>query len=473
MATFVASRRGSPKLCFEGYMYTKHRTNDERTAWRCEKFQEGCRGRAITAGETTTVTQGHTCHLPSPENVAAARLQDEIKTAAKRSHDTPRNVVTACLQGARPATIAKLPKLSSLERKVNRVRREARGAAQVPHRIDDIIVPEHLRMTRTASPEVFLAGDTGCSDSERIMIFACNTDLCRLNTCETWLCDGTFKVAPEMFHQLCVVHGLYKGRVLPLVYCLLPNKREATYKRATRMLLEAIDDATSSTRQVHTIVIDFEKAEENAFRECIPDVDVHGCLFHFAQSIWRRIQELGMHTRFIDDSSYHLIVKKFIALCFCDVFDVCDRYRMLARQLLDLFGRTEQHQELLDYFENTWVGRPLKDPRFPISMWNCKRVTEVSLPRTNNSVEIWHRVFQNSIGAYHPTVFKLLDALLSEQVRVNAMAIQLDVGHEPPLYRKKEYEQSNKRLCQILDDYNNRDADSFLNACSCYVLSGS
>ncbi|KAG0428716.1 hypothetical protein HPB47_024307 [Ixodes persulcatus] len=344
-ATFVASRRGSPKLCFEGYMYTKHRNNDEKTAWRCEKFEEGCRGRAVTAGETTTVTQGHTCHLPTPENAAAARLQDKIKTAAKRSHDTRRNVVAACLQGARPATITKLPKLSSQERKVNRVRREAHGAAQVPHRIEDIIVPEHLRMTRTASPEVFLAGDTGCIDSERIMIFDCNTDLCRLNTCETWLCDGTFKVAPEMFYQLWVVHGLYKGRVLPLVYCLLPNKREATYKRATRMLLEAIDDATSSPRQVHTVVMDFEKAEENSFRECIPDDEVHGCLFHFAQSIWRRIQELGMHTRFVVDSSYHLILKKFIALCFCNVFDVCDKYRMLARQLLDLFGRTEQHQE--------------------------------------------------------------------------------------------------------------------------------
>ncbi|KAG0440028.1 hypothetical protein HPB47_016429 [Ixodes persulcatus] len=81
-----------------------------------------------------------------------------------------------------------------------------------------------------------------------------------------------------------------------------------------------------------------------------------------------------MHAHIIDD--YHLILKKFIALSYCDVFDVCDRYRMLARQLLDLFGRTEQHQGFLDYFENTWVGRPHKDPRFPISSWNRKHVTE-------------------------------------------------------------------------------------------------
>ncbi|XP_040062736.1 uncharacterized protein LOC120837441 [Ixodes scapularis] len=185
--------------------------------------------------------------------------------------------------------------------------------------------------------------------------------------------------------------------------------------------------------------MDFEKAEENALLECIPYVEVHGCLFHFAQSIWRRIQKLGLHARFIDDSTYDLIPKQFLALCFCNVFDVCDRYRMLARQLLDLFARTEQYQDFLDYFENTWVGRPHKDPWFPIFMWNCKRVTEVSLPRTNSNVESWHRVLQNFIGTFHPTVFELLDALFSEQVRVDVMAIQLDVGHhEPPLYRKEE-----------------------------------
>lgn len=61
------------------------------------------------------MTQGHPCHLPSPENIAAARLRVEVKTAAKRSQNNPLNVVAACLQGARTATIAKLAKLSSLE----------------------------------------------------------------------------------------------------------------------------------------------------------------------------------------------------------------------------------------------------------------------------------------------------------------------------------------------------------------------
>lgn len=179
-----------------------------------------------------------------------------------------------------------------------------------------------------------------------------------------------------------------------------------------------------------------------------------------------------MHTQFIADSNYHLMLKKFIVLCFCNVCDVGDRYNILAKQLLELHGRTEQHLEFLDYFENTWVGRNHKDPRFALAMWNFKHVTEINLPRTNNSVESWHRVLQSSLGASHPTVFKLLEALLSEEVRVNATAIQLDLGHVPPLCTKKEYERSNTRLCTILADYDNQDADSFLKACSVYVLGG-
>lgn len=165
------------------------------------------------------------------------------------------------------------------------------------------------------------------------------------------------------------------------------------------------------------------------------------------------------------------MLKKFIALCFCDILDAFDRYRMLPRQLLLLFGRTEQHQDFLDYFEDTWVGCPCKDPRFVISTWNCKSLTEVTLPRTNNSVEIKHLVFRSFIGVFHPTVFKLLNALISEKVRVNAMAIQLYIFHEPTLYTKKEYERSNKRLNHILEDNRNQDAESFLKACSCYMLS--
>ncbi len=74
------------------------------------------------------------------------------------------------------------------------------------------------------------------------------------------------------------------------------------------------------------------------------------------------------------------------------------------------FGDNDVHQNFLQYFENTWVDRPRRNPLFPIE------ITERDLPRTNNSVESFHRVFQSALGCHHPNMFKLLNAVLNEQV---------------------------------------------------------
>ena len=41
--------------------------------------------------------------------------------------------------------------------------------------------------------------------------------------------DGTFKAAPHLFTQLYSIHALYRDHVVPVIYCLLPNKLRATY----------------------------------------------------------------------------------------------------------------------------------------------------------------------------------------------------------------------------------------------------
>ena len=42
------------------------------------------------------------------------------------------------------------------------------------------------------------------------------------------------------------------------------------------------------------VVTDFEVAAMNAIRAELPAVRVNGCYFHFTQSLWRKIQELGL-----------------------------------------------------------------------------------------------------------------------------------------------------------------------------------
>ena len=89
--------------------------------------------------------------------------------------------------------------------------------------------------------------------------------------------------------------------------------------------------------------------------------------------------------------------------------------------------------EIVDYFEDTYIGRPnlngsRRNPRFHVSMWNVYDRTVDNLPRTNNSVEGFHRGFESMIQATKPDVWKFLDAIQRQQTLQEFNYSQLKSG---------------------------------------------
>ncbi|KAK0414744.1 hypothetical protein QR680_011596 [Steinernema hermaphroditum] len=212
-----------------------------------------------------------------------------------------------------------------------------------------------------------------------------------------------------------------------------------------------------------------EKAEENAFRACIPRAHIHGCFFHFGQAIWRKLQNLQLASRYLAETHYNHRISMFIALAFCDASDVRQRFDILSNDFLRSYGDSQEHRSFLEYMETTWIGRTLRIPLFPPEMWNCKDVTEQNLPRTNNSVESWHNAFKQALGSQHPNIFKVIEALKLEQVRVNGLYVRLMAGEEVPLYQRKEYRNANHRLLAVIQRYNTTPALDYLDNCAHYV----
>uniref|UniRef100_A0A1I8AAZ0 MULE domain-containing protein n=1 Tax=Steinernema glaseri TaxID=37863 RepID=A0A1I8AAZ0_9BILA len=287
----------------------------------------------------------------------SARIKADIRKRALSSAESARTLVRECLAGASDAAIVHLPEDTSMTTTVKRSRTDQ--ARRLPHTLAEIELPQVL--TSTDRPENFVMIDTGKEDVERIIVLASRTDLDRLCTCQTWLADGTFKASPEMFDQLWVLHGIVHNRVLPFVYCLLPNRTESTYIRVLNLIKTA-----ASQIMVELVITDFEKAEENAFRSTFPGVFIHGCFFHFSQSVWRSIQSLGLGIRYKDDVEYNMHLRMFVALSFCDILDVPTRFNLLADELLNVYGATREHEAFIEYFENTWVGRRRRTARFSI-----------------------------------------------------------------------------------------------------------
>ncbi|CAF4611204.1 unnamed protein product, partial [Didymodactylos carnosus] len=97
-----------------------------------------------------------------------------------------------------------------------------------------------------------------------------------LQSCDDFLVDGTFKVVPEIFYQLYVVHAIYRGHVVPVVYSLLSSKNSDTYQRLINEIVEFAPCWFPAS-----ILLDFEKACINVYGSSFVNISVSGCYFQY------------------------------------------------------------------------------------------------------------------------------------------------------------------------------------------------
>ena len=100
--------------------------------------------------------------------------------------------------------------------------------------------------------------------------------------------------------------------------------------------------AAAGMNEIHLspeeVMIDFEKAAKKAF-ESVFDVKVIGCLFHFGQSLFKKLCAVGLKQSYLE--------KKDIQVWFKSVFCL-DYYK----QILDIF-KFEPKQKYVEELEDT------------------------------------------------------------------------------------------------------------------------
>ena len=97
--------------------------------------------------------------------------------------------------------------------------------------------------------------------------------------------DGTFKVVPRIYSHLFTIHGLYRGFCIPLVHCLLPDKRRETYYEVFDTLRRKMAQ-TNLVLNPNKLMLDFESGLLPALRTQFPNATIKGCYFHHTKAIW-------------------------------------------------------------------------------------------------------------------------------------------------------------------------------------------
>ena len=268
---------------------------------------------------------------------------------------------------------AKLPTFPSLKSSLYRNHRVRLPV--LPQSREDVVFEGEWAQTMSGAP--FLLASEGAED--KIVIFATRENLELLSAADT---VGTFRVCPRLFYQVFTLHIFRHGQQFPVVYFLLPRKARETYNKAFTMLKEAAQNFGLDIVP-NKVMTDFESGLVQAIQISFPTAEILGCFYHFAQSVWRKVQELGLQLMYNDpqDASLRSFVRKAVALAFVPCAFLRIAWDTIKLEAPDF----EAVDRLTVYFEVNWIQR--RGPQ----KWNHYHNEE---QRTNNHVEGWHSRLQ-------------------------------------------------------------------------------
>uniref|UniRef100_A0A0N5C3Z4 MULE domain-containing protein n=1 Tax=Strongyloides papillosus TaxID=174720 RepID=A0A0N5C3Z4_STREA len=179
---------------------------------------------------------------------------------------------------------------------------------------------EHIlsnsRYNTTLSGRNFFLCKTGVNEGE-IYVFG-NVEFIRrffMSNNQGLLVDGTFKSCPEGSYQIYTICGHFLSQTFPLIFGFLPNKNEQTYDTFFNFIKNSMSENNVNFNPP-IIQADFEKAAIDALKKNFPVSDVKGCFFHFSQSLWRKIQIMGLvdHYSIVDENNFQKSVRYTVAL---------------------------------------------------------------------------------------------------------------------------------------------------------------
>ena len=408
-----------------------------------------CRGRLHLNGDAIIKYVGEHNHAGDASKTPVLMALQALRERAATTQEPTQTIIAETTTNIPDSSSAQLPSKSCLKRTIQRKRNQHANCPPQPSDLLSLNIP--VEYTFLPNGTDFLLHDSGPGHN-RILIFSTRHNLTLLAQCSKWYADGTFKISPNIFQQVYTIHGRVFGKqIFPLVYCLLPNKTFATYKGMLQAVKELQPGLNSSC-----LMTDFEKGAIRAFQEEFPGVHCTGCFFHLSQSVWRRIQAAGLQHDYQTDPDFASWLRCIPALAFLPPGDVEKAFD----DLLSAEGFDPRAQDIANYFEDTYIGRPNRrgnrqSPLFPLDLWNVHLRTVEDEDRTNNQIEGFHRGFQSLIGAQVPNVFRFIEVLGKQQMLKETEVQQLIGGHEPPPKRKK-YQCCDERIKSILKNIGER-----------------
>ena len=294
----------------DGNIFTKSKKVKDTTYYQCA-YRGGERSRcpATVKSRNGTYIPGKQNHRHDPNLTDRHRREVYRDCKEKGEAELYKSGIALSQDVLRPSVekfgnSPNLPTPKALSRAVNYNRKSLRPKDPIDLNFE--IDAQHV--------EGFLQGDITVKEHRRL-IFATNAQLLKLSQAKRWYMDGTFKVVKPPFTQLYTIYAfIQRGHSLkqvPLVFILMSGRKAKDYKRVFEKVKELIDNM-----KPEEVVLDYGKAAWKASREAFPGVKIKGCAFHANQSVYKKIKEIGLSIRYINDIWTQYFCRKLMSLIY-------------------------------------------------------------------------------------------------------------------------------------------------------------
>ena len=116
------------------------------------------------------------------------------------------------------------------------------------------------------------------------------------------------------FFLFLLYYVRYRDRVLPFVMCLTTSKEVGVYRQILQHVKAKVLEVTGHRWRPQRVVLDFEAFMLSALETELPRIERSPCYFHFTQSLWRRVQRLGLVVQYRRNDALRKCIRKIMSI---------------------------------------------------------------------------------------------------------------------------------------------------------------